>query len=101
MTYDHELILIKQDYIQDDIGNQIPIEHETVVLCGLKSVARNEFYNAALASMKPEIVFVIHGFEYNGETKVKFESVTYKVLRTYSVDFEEIELTCEKVVGDG
>ncbi|MNL08751.1 hypothetical protein D3C87_1294860 [compost metagenome] len=101
MTYDHEIALIQQQIIEDDIGNQIPVDTETVVLCGLKSVGRSEFYNAAVNGLRPELVFVIHGYEYNGEKKVVFEGSRYNVIRTYSVNFEELELTCEKVAGDG
>lgn len=101
MTYDHELTLIRQEIVKDDIGNQIPKEIETTVLCGLKSVGRNEFYSAAVTGLKPELIFVIHGYEYNGEKIVKFEGKRYRVIRTYMTDFEEIELICEKVVADG
>ena len=101
MTYDHELTLISQTITEDEIGNQIPVETETVVLCGLKSVGRNEFYSAAVTGLKPELVFVIHGYEYNGEQVVKFEGNRYRVIRTYLTDFEEVELTCERVGADG
>jgi len=101
MTYDHELILIAQGFQEDEIGNQVPIETRKTVLCNVKSVGRNEFYSAATAGLKPSIVFVIHGYEYNGEQKVEFESVKYNVVRTYSTDFEEIELTCERMAADG
>ena len=96
MTYDHELVLIKQDFTFDEIGNQIPIETRKTVLCNVKSVGRNEFYGAATSGLKPEVVFIIHGYEYNGEREVEFEGKKYHVIRTYSTDFEEIELTCER-----
>lgn len=101
MTYDHELILISQGVTEDEIGNQIPVETETPILCGLKSVGRSEFYNAAATGLKPEIVFIVHGYEYSGEQKVKFEGVRYKVIRTYQASFEELELACERVTADG
>lgn len=97
--YDHELVLINQTITQDAIGNEIPTETRTTILCKLESVGRNEFYNAAQNNMKPEIVFTIHAYEYNNEQVVEFDSVKYKVIRTYKVSFEEIELTCEKVTG--
>ena len=78
--------------------NQIPEEIKTVVYCDLKSITRAEFYNAASQGIKPEIVFVIHKYEYNDEKEILFEGKKYKVIRTYSKDFEEIELTCEKVI---
>ena len=101
VTYDHELTLINQTITEDEIGNQIPVETETVVLCGLKSVGRNEFYSAAVTGLKPELVFVIHGYEYNGEQVVKFEGNRYRVIRTYLTDFEEVEITCERMGTDG
>lgn len=99
VTYDYELTLINQTIAEDEIGNQIPVETETVVLCGLKSVGRTEFYNAAVTGLRPELVFVIHGYEYNGEQIIKFEGMRYQVIRTYAINFEEIELVCEKVAS--
>ncbi|MDR9795219.1 phage head closure protein [Aeribacillus pallidus] len=101
MTYDHELVLIKQTFIEDEIGNQIPTETRKTVLGNVKSVGRNEFYSAATAGLRPSIVFVIHGYEYEGEQKVEFEGVKYNVIRTYATNFEEVELTCERVAVDG
>jgi SPP1 family predicted phage head-tail adaptor len=101
MTYDNELVLIAQEFVEDEIGNQISQETRKTVLCNVKSVGRNEFYSAATTGLRPSIVFVIHGYEYEGEGKVEFEGVKYNVIRTYSTNFEEVELICEKVTGDG
>lgn len=101
VTYDHELTLISQTITEDEIGNQIPIETRTTILCSLKSVGRSEFYNAAATGLRPELVFVIHGYEYNGEKAVEFEGSRYSVIRTYQMGFEEIELTVERVSGGG
>lgn len=102
MSYDHELILIKPGRVeQDDIGNEIIVDPVRLpILCGKKSIGRNEYYNAATAGMRPEIVFVIHGYEYDGQTLVEFEEKQYNVVRTYQVDFEELELTCERVASN-
>lgn len=96
MTYDNELILISETYTEDEIGNQKPIEKKIPVLCSVKSIGRNEFYSAAVAGLKPDYVFIMHGYEYNGEKKVEFGGVKYKVVRSYSKDFEEVELVCER-----
>ena len=101
MTYDHELILIRHIYEEDEWGNQVPVEARKPVLCNVKSIGRNEFYAAAQTGLKPEITFVIHGYEYNEEKEVEFEGEKYKVIRTYMKDFEEMELTCEKVAANG
>lgn len=103
MTYDYELILITPGQItEDEVGNQIETDPiETPIYCGLKSVGRSEFYNAAVTNLRPELVFVIHGYEYNNEKLVRFEDKDYRVIRTYANGFEEMELTCEKVAADG
>jgi SPP1 family predicted phage head-tail adaptor len=101
MTYDHEITLIGYTIEKDEIGQDVEVPTYTDVLCGIKSIGRNEFYSAAQTGLKPSITFVIHGYEYNGEKKVEFEGEKYKVIRTYMKDFEEMELVCEKVIGNG
>ncbi|GIP38310.1 hypothetical protein J31TS4_15900 [Paenibacillus sp. J31TS4] len=101
MTYDHELTLIHEDNTQDELGNHVPALSKTDILCGLKSVGRNEFYSAATAGLRPELIFVIHAYEYDGQRLVEFDDVRYRVVRTYGEGTEEIELTCERVAADG
>lgn len=101
IMWQNELILISKTFEFDDIGNQVPIENKTEVFCNVKSVSRSEFYNAATAGLKPSLVFVIHDYEYNNEETVEFENNRYKVIRTYRKNIEELELTCEKVIGNG
>lgn len=122
MTYDHELKLIQQQgpaksldsnvslesdvllgladtIVTNEIGDPMPIESETVVLCGLKSIGRNEFYQAAANGLRPDIVFVMHGYEYSDEKTVEFEGNRYNVIRTYATSFEEVELVCSGLVN--
>jgi len=103
MNYDYELTLIAPGgFTEDEIGNQIPVDPiRTPVLCQKKSIGRNEFYNAANTGLRPELIFVIHAYEYNNEPVVNFEGKDYRVIRTYSVSFEELELTVQKVAADG
>ncbi|SDC69878.1 phage head-tail adaptor, putative, SPP1 family [Paenibacillus sp. UNCCL117] len=102
MTYDHEVTLIGQvGYESDENGNQIPQENDTTILCSLKSIGRNEFYNAAAAGLRPELTFTVHAYEYNGERTLQFEGQLYRIIRTYSTGIEELELVCERVAADG
>lgn len=100
IMWQNELILISETFEFDDIGNQVPIESKKEIFCNVKSVSKNEFYNAATAGLKPSLVFIIHSYEYGNEEKVEFEGVVYNVIRTYIVNSEELELTCEKVIGN-
>lgn len=99
MTYDHELKLISFTSSKDENADPILIPHETVILCGLNSVGRGEFYAAAALQLRPELVFTIHAYEYDHQQLVEFQGTRYKVIRTYSTGFEELELTCQKEAG--
>lgn len=95
------LDLIKEEVQQDAIGNEIMVETRNEVFCDIKSVSRNEFYQASTVGLKPAMVFVVKQCDYADEEVVDFEGTKYNVLRTYLVDSENIELTCEKVLGNG
>lgn len=109
----HEIELIKQETTYDELGNPVNIETKQKVLCRVAEVGSNEFYNAQVADLKPELKFIVKQFEYSGERKVRFDGKVYRVIRTYTevsrgkvyrriaLKFDEIELTCERVIGDG
>ena len=106
MTYDNELTLISSTITYDDIGNPIEAPTNIDILCSVKSIGRTEFYNAAANGLKPTLIFVVHPYEYNGETYVEFSEdespkTRYKVVKDYKVNMEDLELTCEKVLGNG
>ena len=101
MTYDHELILLSQTTTYDELRNPVQTPERITVLCGLKSVGRTEYYSASAAGLKPVKVFTVHKYECGNENEVEFEEEKYKVVRTYAINFEEIELTCERVIGNG
>lgn len=98
--YNDELVLIGSKIEQDDIGNDITVPIRRSVLCKVNSIGRTEYYAAASSNLRPEIVFIIHKYEYENEKKVEFERQQYTVIRTYATDFEEVELTCERVGAD-
>lgn len=109
--YNHEVTLIGYETTKDDIGNTVKIPIKTTVLCRVDSIGQSEFYNANVSGLKPELKIIIKVFEYNGEKDVLYEGTEYKVIRTYhkgeedpakrikQLKFDEIELTCEKVIG--
>lgn len=110
LVYDKELALIGYEVSRDEIGNEIKTSVKKNILCRTADIGSAEFYDAKINGLKPEIKFTIHGFEYNGETEVEFEGGIYQVIRTYNGDTidrsdnalsgEEIELTCERKIGN-
>jgi len=106
MTFDYEITLVEQTYTIDGSGYNIPNEARTDVLCDVQSVTRSEHYSAAAYGLKPEIVFVVNKFEYEGQKEVEFNGSRYMINRTFAPkkskgisDFETIELICSGLVN--
>lgn len=68
---------------------------ETKVYANKVSVKRSEFYQAQAAGFKAEKCFEVRTIEFNEDkhTHVKYNGVTYKILRSYEKDSEITELT--------
>lgn len=101
MRYDRVLVLLKESIVEDAVGNQIPIETPKSVFCSVKSIGRTEFYAASSTGLKPELVFSIYESEYGNESKLKFNGQRYSIIRTYTTGNKEIELVCERKIGNG
>jgi SPP1 family predicted phage head-tail adaptor len=73
------------------------------VYCDAKSVQSQEFYAAATADHKPELVLEMRRVDYNKEKQVRHNGTTYEVIRTFTSkkNAEFVELVCEVVVGHG
>lgn len=70
------------------------------VYANKKSIKQSEFYQAENIGLKPELVFIIHKFEYDDDEKVRYNSVEYSIIRTYE-NGHFIELTVSAHVGSG
>lgn len=98
MRYNDIIKLIKITYISDNVGNQIPEETGREVYANMFSISATEFYNAALAGLRPSFAFEIYSFEYDGETKLEYKGKTYNIIRVNLVG-EKARLICEEVAG--
>lgn len=104
MTFDDELTLIAITYTENELGDQIESESRLVVLCEELSVTRSEHYAAAQAGMRPEVVFAVNMYDYDGQQRVEHHGDVYRIIRHYKKkkskdisDFETIELVCQGV----
>lgn len=99
----YRIKLISITYTEDEIGNQVPVETSTEMWAEITGIRQSEFYNAAVAGMKPEITFVVWANEYTGQSKIEHDGRKYKLIRTYvnPSRSEMIELICERVAADG
>lgn len=91
----------------DAYGNPIPVKTAREVFCKVRSVTRNEFYQAAQTDLHPEFVFILtHYKDYYGETEIRYDAwgageKVYQVLRTYhNPETGELELIVGERVGD-
>lgn len=70
------------------------------VYCNEKGVKRNEFYQAATAGVKPELCIEIKAAEYQREEYFEYDGVMYRIVRTYPVKSENLELILAALVQD-
>lgn len=99
---DKAIFLIGVTITEDKIGNQIEIPTERMVFAEQLAVFSNEFYNAAVSGLRPELKFEIYTREYRGEGKLKYNGKTYRIIRTsLGKSPEKTRLICERVAADG
>lgn len=100
-TWDDEVILLgAEDFKEDELGQQILMPKETEVCCIRRSVPRQEFYLAGQNDIQVSEILIVHPYEYNGEQLVLFRGKKLKVVKTYEISLEELELTCTERLGD-
>lgn len=98
MRHNDVIELLSTTIIDDDLGNQIEKEEPRQVFANRMRVTTKERYEAGNQGLKPSKRFEMYSFEYNGETKLKYENVIYHIV---DVDErgEKVHLLCEKDVG--
>lgn len=100
--FDKVIYLLSASTEYDEIGNPVETITERKVFAAELAVFSNEFYNAAAAGLRAERKFEIYTDEYQGEEKLKYDDVTYRIIRTsYGKSEEYTWVTCERVLGDG
>ena len=120
---DQAIFLIKVYVTEDEIGNQVETSIvfaafpamglgvcpdvslstiERMVFAEELAVFSSEFYNAALTGLRPEKKFEVYTCEYQGETKLKHDGITYHIIRTELGKVKKkIRLICERAAVDG
>ncbi len=87
----------------DEYGNPVrePVEREVFVQP--RSVYQAEFYNAAQAGFKPNLVLSLTNREdYQGEKVLIFEGREYSIIRPdWNAQRDGISLICEEKVRNG
>lgn len=82
----------------DDLKQPIFEEKRLTILCRKRSVTRSEFYQASQVGMRPSLVVDVHSFEYDNQVVAEYEGELYRILKTFPVDLETLELTLTEVL---
>lgn len=105
---DDVIKLLSFTFQTDSYGNEIESVTERQVFCRVRSISRNEFYQAAQTDLHPEYVFILSNYrDYEGEQELKYTDWTgqqrrYNILRTYRSESDELEIIAgEKVDAAG
>jgi SPP1 family predicted phage head-tail adaptor len=99
--WSEEVTLIgTEGFTEDELGQQIPVETETTVCCAQKPTPRSERYLAGQSGIQISETLIVHPYEYSGENIVIFNGRRLRVLKTYKISMEELELTCTERLGD-
>lgn len=99
---DQAIFLIGSTITEDNIGNQVETRTERMVFAEELAVFSSEFYNAAVAGLRPSKKFEVYTAEYQGEAMLKHDNITYRIIRTdLGKTPEKTWLVCQKEAADG
>lgn len=98
-SFDDVLELINITYSQNEIGDNVESKGYKEIFGKRKSIKQSEFYQAQASGFKPEIKFEINSFEYEDETQARYNNKEYKIIRTYEVSADKLEIILEGAVN--
>lgn len=94
------ITLIKKEYTQDAIGQQVAVESERDIYAQVSSVSGTEWHSAGRNGIRAELRFIIFAYDYDDEEIIKYNGVTYSVYRTYMSNTDNLELYVKKKAGN-
>lgn len=101
---DELILLVKETYYKDNIGQMVPQRTERAVWATLRSITRAEWSNVGEMGMKPQLVAVTPYVNYEGERIVIVGTDTpieFSVYRTFHSTVDDtMELYLERKVGN-
>ena len=92
--------LIKQNYLQNEIGSPVP-QKPTITeipIIKVEDVYANEYYEANQAGYQPTLRLRISALNYNNEQELEYMGIVYTIIRTQEVTADELILVCERKI---
>lgn len=97
---DDVLRLVSETQTQDATGVWRSTETQTQVFCRVKSISRQEFFDAGRAGLNPSLQFDVFALDYAGQKTVVYNGKRYGVYRTYrAAGSDYMELYTEEKGG--
>lgn len=97
---DDLILLVATGYETNNIGVQVPEETTREVWATLKSISRQEAFEASTAGLNPQFVARMPIVNYLGERTAVIKGKRYGIYRTYIVpDSDSIEIYLEEKAG--
>lgn len=90
--------LYKETEHLDSLGKPQKSYKYREVFCNEKGVKRSEFYQGQAQGYRPELCVEIHKADYKKEGHFFYDGTLYRVIRTYPVKNECLELICQSLV---
>lgn len=101
MVRDTFITLVSREYTGvDAYGEPIYVEMKKRVYAQWDGVCRSEFYQAAAVGLQPTMVFRIYQRAYSDQRYVEYGGRRYRVVRTYPLVGERIELICTDDIAE-
>lgn len=83
------------------MGDTIATPTKKQVFANKLSYRNKAFYQAQADGLKPSFTFEIKELDYNGQPKLEYESVTYRIVDVSPLKGENIGLICTGLVNKG
>lgn len=97
---DDVIILVAETFSKNEYGVPVPIQLPREVFAEVKSVSRQEFFEAGRNGLNPQFQFTVFAGDYNGETICRYNGDQYSVYRTYWIPGSDyVELYVERKGG--
>lgn len=91
--YNDVITLLTITEAVNDIGDLVETIGKKEVFAQVRSVGMKESYEALAVGLKPELTFVLADYyDYDGQEFIEYNSVRYRVLRTYRKTSNELEI---------
>ena len=91
--YNDVITLLTITETENDIGDLIETISKKEVFAQVRSIGMKENYESLAVGLKPELTFILADYyDYDDQEFIEYNTVRYKVLRTYRKTTNELEI---------